>query len=188
MEEVVAPLPIITPQKSELVLSLEIKQNEEKYIFKIIKEEGQIILSISKLDKLPYKNYIKKLNLREIKDIHKLFFMINSSDEFIDYIKASYENKKLIIKEDNQKLFLNINVEYLFKSEIIEIPLLEKETNLNEFSEEIFKEISKIKEKINILKNNIIKINDYFSKFDIEEKNKEIINLKEKNKKLKDDF
>ena len=60
MEEVVAPLPIITPQKSELVLSLEIKQNEEKYIFKIIKEEGQIILSISKLDKFPYKNYIKK--------------------------------------------------------------------------------------------------------------------------------
>ena len=47
MEEVVAPLPIITTQKSELVLSLEIKQNEEKYIFKIIKEEHQIILNMT---------------------------------------------------------------------------------------------------------------------------------------------
>ena len=188
MEEVVAPLPIITPQKPELVLSLEIKQNEEKYIFKIIKEEDKIILCISKFDKLPYKNYIKKLNLREIKDIHKLFFMINSSDEFIDYIKASYENKKLTIKEDNQKIFLNINVEYLFKSEIIEIPLLEQKPNINEFSEEIFKEISLMKEKIKKLEEKIIKNNEDDSKLLLEKQNKEILNLKEENKKLKEDF
>ena len=187
-EAVVAPLPIIRPQKSEIVLSLEIKQNEEKYIFKIIKEEDRIILNISKLGKLPYKNYIKKLNLREIKEIHKIFFMINSPDEFIDYIKASFENKKLDIKEDNQKIFLIINIEYLFKSEIIEISLLEQKPNLNEFTEEIFKEISLMKEKIKKLETNLIKNNEDDSKLLLEKQNKEIIDLKEENKKLKDDF
>ena len=188
MEEVVAPLPIITPQKPELVLSFEIKQNKEKYTFKIIKEEDQIILSISKQDKLPYKNYIKKLHLKEIKNIHKLFLMINSSDEFIEYIKASFENKKLAIKEDNQKFFLNINVEYLFKSEIIEIPLLEQKPNLNELTDEIYKEISLMMEKIKKLEENLIKNNEDSSKLLLEKQNKEIKYLKEENKKLKDEF
>ena len=184
MEEV-APLPIITPEKPELIKIFEIKQNKEKFTLTIIKQEDQIILSISKQDKLPYKKYIKKMHLKEIKEIHKLFSIINSSDEFIDYIKASIENKKITIKEDNnsKQLFLNINVEYLFKSEIIEIPLLEKETNLNEFSEEIFKEISLIKDNIKKLEEKIIKNNEESSK-----QNKEIINLKDDNKKLKENF
>ena len=110
-------LPINIPQKPKLDSVFEIKQNEEKYILKIIKKEEQIILSISKQDKLPYKKYIKKMYLKDMKEIHKFFFLFNSSDDFIDYIKASIENKKITIKEENnnQKLFLNINTEKLLK-------------------------------------------------------------------------
>ena len=188
MEEV--HLPINIPQKPKLDSVFEIKQNEEKYILKIIKKEEQIILSISKQDKLPYKKYIKKMYLKDMKEIHKFFFLFNSLDDFIDYIKASIENKKITIKEENnnQKLFLNINTEYLFKSEIIEIPLLEQKQKSNEFSEEIFKEISLIKQNIKKLEEKINKNNEGPSNLLLEKQNKEIFNLKDDNKKLKENF
>ena len=64
------------------------------------------------------------MNFDEIKKINKIFGMLNSCEEFIDYINATYENKKLFIIKDNNELLLRISNEYLFKSQIIDIPLV----------------------------------------------------------------
>ena len=63
------------------------------------------------------------------------------------------------------------------------LKIKKKETNLNEFSEEIIKELSLIKDNIKKLEEKIIKNNEESSK-----QNKEIINLKDDNKKLKENF
>ena len=59
-----------------------------------------IILNV--LDEKSYlREYEIKLTLDEIKEIHKIFFVLSSFQDFIDCIKALIENKKLSIKKDN---------------------------------------------------------------------------------------
>ena len=46
------------------------------------------------------KEFEIKLTLNELKHIHKIFFVLNSCRDFVDYIKALIENKKLSIKNN----------------------------------------------------------------------------------------
>ena len=87
-------MPINIPQKPKLDSVFEIKQNEEKYILKIIKKEEQIILSISKQDKLPYKKYIKKMYLKDMKEIHKFFFYLIHQMILLIILKLRLKIKK----------------------------------------------------------------------------------------------
>ena len=176
----IAPITINTQQETE---SLTIQQDEKKYILNIIKEMDYIILNILDKDIFPNIKYIKKINFKEIKELHKIFCMFNSCNEFLDFIKSAYENKKINIKKENQKLILNISVEYLFKNQIIEIPLLEQKINLEDFSKEICHELLLMKERIKKLEENIVNIVENKDK-----QNKEIIDLKEDNKKLKNEI
>ena len=176
----IAPITLNTQQETE---SLTIQQDEKKYILNIIKEMDYIILNILDKDIFPNIKYIKKINFKEIKELHKIFCMFNSCNEFLDFIKSAYENKKINIKKENQKLILNISVEYLFKNQIIEIPLLEQKINLEDFSKEICHELVLMKEKIKKLEENIVNIVENKDK-----QNKEIIDLKEDNKKLKNEI
>ena len=176
----IAPITLNTQQETE---SLTIQQDEKKYILNIIKEMDYIILNILDKDIFPNIKYIKKINFKEIKELHKIFCMFNSCNEFLDFIKSAYENKKISIKKENQKLILNISVEYLFKNQIIEIPLLEQKINLEDFSKEICHELLLMKERIKKLEENIVNIVENKDK-----QNKEIIDLKEDNKKLKNEI
>ena len=45
------------------------------------------------------KEFEIKLTLEERKHMHKIFLVINSSQEFIDYIKALIDNNKILIKK-----------------------------------------------------------------------------------------
>ena len=182
----VAPLTINTPQEPE---SMIIEKDEKKYILNIIKEEDYIILNILEKDIFPNTKYIKKLSFKEIKELHKIFSILNSCNEFLDYFKSALENKKINIKKDIEKLVINISVEYLFKNSIIEIPLLEQKINLQDFSKEICKEISIIKETIKELKKNMVDKNEYNILLDkVNQQKTEISDLKEENKKLKNDI
>ena len=171
----VFPLSIDIPQEPETII---IEQEEKKYILNIIKEEENIILNILEKDIFPNIKYIKKISLKEIKELHKMFSSFNSCNEFSDFIKSAFENKKINIKKEDKKLILNISVEYLFKNQIIEIPLLEQNINLIDFSKEICQEILLLKERIKILEDNK---NDNKLK-------KEITDLKEENKQLKNEI
>ena len=133
------------------------------------------------------KEFETKLSLDELKQIHKIFLGINSCKEFVDYIKALIENNKLAIKKilDN-KVTIELMVEYLFKQNIIKIDLNPKKINLELITQDLYKkvigleinyknivqenfkikeenenlkkEIQKMKEEINTLKENNIKI------------------------------
>ena len=70
----VAPLAMITPKESE---SFIIKQDDNKYILKLINEEDYIIFNVLEKNNFPNINYIKKLSFKEIKELHKIFYVIN---------------------------------------------------------------------------------------------------------------
>jgi hypothetical protein len=97
MEE--APLAYQTPkeQKTEF---FEINQKDNNYKLNIEIINQVIILNILYQKEL-LKEYEIKLTLEEIKQLHKVFLMFNSSQEFLDYIKVLIENKKLSIKKIN---------------------------------------------------------------------------------------
>ena len=76
------------------------------------------------------KEYEIKLSLEEIKKMHKIFSFLGSSLEFVDYVKALIDNKKLSIKPPvDNRIKMELTVEYLFKQNIIEFNLIQKKIN-----------------------------------------------------------
>jgi len=173
--------------ENKITETLIIDQNEKKFKLELVIKGEMIFFNLYEEGKINNKYYSQKLSLREIKNKHQIFCVFNSCQEFLDYIKASFDNKKLSIKITNESLSILMNIEYLFKQQIIEIPLEEKKMNIEDFSNDIIKEISFLKDKIISLEENIEKM-----KYNFEEKmnnqNKEINNLKEENNKLKDEI
>ena len=167
--------------------TLTIKQDEHIFILNLIKDNDYIIFDIIEKD-FPNVKYTKKLHFKEMKELHKIFYMFNSFDDFLDYIKSAFENKKLTIKKDNQQLILNISVEYLFKQQIIEIPLLGQQNNPPGISKEIYQEISLLKEKIQELEKYLNKNKDNNINTLFDKQNKEIRDLKEENILLKNEI
>jgi septal ring factor EnvC (AmiA/AmiB activator) len=131
------------------------------------------------------------MTLSDIKGIHKLFSGISKLEEFIDYIKAAHENKKLSIFLKEDKLVINIISEYLFKQQNIEIILLSKKLNTSEMITNLCQEISLLKKKIKNLEDKSDKNNDknFENKIQeiIDKQNNEINFLKEELKKIKDE-
>ena len=110
-----APLPIIMTPKESISESFEIKQEEKNYKLTIIIINQDITLDLLDEKEL-MKRYGIKLTLDELKQIHKIFSMFNSSIEFIDFMQALIDNKKLSIKPSvENKMSIEFTVEYLFK-------------------------------------------------------------------------
>ena len=159
--------------------------NNKIFLLKIEKEENCIILNISEEKSLIPFNFSRKISLIEIKNIHKLFSSINSFNEFIDYIKAAYENKKLEIELKDERLLFKIEVEYFFKQQIIEIPFFAVKVKSNDIITNLCQELSILKEKIKNFEENNNKNNDIMNIID--KQNKEINYLKDELNKIKDE-
>jgi len=117
------------------------------------------------------------MSFKEIKDLNKGFSLLNSINDFYDYLKVLSENKKINIKKDEEKISLTLFVEVLLKKEIIEINLYPGKIDLDLNIKNICKELIYIKERIKdieILKNENKELK--------EKQNKEINNLREKDK------
>jgi len=116
-----APSPMTLTPKEEIKESFEIKQEEKNYKLKIEIINQEIILNVLDENDL-MKEYEIKLTFDELKDFHKIFLTLNSSQDFIDFIKATIENKKILIKKykDNQ-ITIELMVEHLFKQNIINL-------------------------------------------------------------------
>jgi len=115
------------------------------------------------------------MSFKEIKNLNKGFSLLNSINEFYDYLKVLSENKKINIKKYEEKISLFLFVEVLLKKEIIEINLYPGKIDLDLNIKNIYKELIYIKERIkdiDILKNENKELK--------EKQNKEINNLKEK--------
>ena len=159
-----APLPIIQTPKEEHKESFEIKQQEKNYKLNINIINQEIILNILD-EKDLMKEYEIKLTFDELKIIHKIFLTFNSCKDFIDFIKASVENKKMFIKRNKEnQMTIEFMVEYLFKQNIIRFDLNQKKMNLELSIQDLYQkfinisEICKnlIEENKNIKEDNII--------------------------------
>ena len=137
-----APLPIISIPKETISECFEIKQEEKNYKLNIIIINQDITLDLLDEKEL-MKEYEKKLTLVELRQIHKIFSMFNSSQEFIDFMKALINNKKLSIKSENEsKISIEFIVEYLYKQNTIEIDLNKKNINFELIARDLYKQIS----------------------------------------------
>ena len=163
-----APLPIIDSPKEEIKEFFEIKQEEKNYKLNINIINQEIIINILD-EKDLMKEYEIKLTLDELKNIHKIFLTFNSFKDFIDFIKATIENKKILIKKNKEnQMTIELMFEYIFKQNIIKFELNQKKMNFELAIQDLY-------EKFNNLEINYNKV--------IEE-NK---NIKEDNNKIKED-
>ena len=192
-----APLPIIQTPKEEIKESFGVKQEENNYKLNINIINQEIILNI--LDEKDFmKEYEIKLTFDELKNIHKIFLTFSSCKDFIDFIKATIENKKISIKKNKEnQITIELIFEYIFKQNIIKFELEQKRinfelaihdlyqkySNLEINYKKVIEENKNIKNKFKILedenKNLINRINNLELK--INSPNKNLISIKKNN-------
>ena len=124
--------------------------------------------------------FTKKMTLKEIKEIHNLFFGLSSCTEFIFYLKNLAERKKLSLIKKDDKLAINLSIEYLFKNTSLDIILSPEKKNSDEIIKDLCKEVSSLKIENKELKNDIKILKD-----NNENLNKEIKSLKEEITEIK---
>ena len=178
---------LINISKKENIINLEpikIEQNNNIYYLNIAVNKDIIIFSINDIDQLLSINYIKSMNFKEIKELNKVFYVLNSINDFYEYLKLLSNNKKLHIKKNEEKITIILNIEVLLKEEIIEINLNKGKIDINLNIKNICKELIYIKEKIKDI--DILKNENKELKEKLELQNKEINKIKEKENELKD--
>ena len=124
---------------------IKLKQNDKEYNLDIKSKGDMITFSIKVKKELLYDNYIKKISFKEIKKLNKVFYVLNSFNEFYDYLKSSADKGKLDIKIYNDKITIIIYLEVLFKQENVKIDLLIGKQDIDLNMEIISKEILDIK-------------------------------------------
>ena len=180
--------PDISTPKGSTPEYFEIKQDINNYKLKIKIINQDIILNILD-EKSLMREYEIKLTLNELKQIHNIFLGLSSFKEFIDFIKVLIENKKLSIKKSDQdKMTIELSVEYLYKQHLIKIDLLKKAINFELISLDLYKKISILNKNFKNLEINYKSIKEENNGLKEENKRikKENVNIKEKIKNLED--
>ena len=149
-----APLPSITSPKEKISESFELKQDEKNYLLNIEIINQDIILNLVDQNEF-MKEYEFKLAFNELKELNKVFSMLSSCQEFLDYMKALISNKKLLIKNtaENQ-MSIEFIAEYLLKQNIISFGLTQKKFNLELISPNLYKKVSSLTKNLKNLENN----------------------------------
>jgi len=163
---------------------IKIEKNNNNYFLNIGVNKDKIVLSLKDKEQLLSINYIKTMNIQEIKDLNKSFYVLNSFNEFYEYLKLLSENKKIDIKKSEEKLTIILNIEVLFKQEIIEINLFPGKIDLELNIRNIYKELLFIKETIKDI--DLLKKENKELREKVEKQNKEINDIKEKQKEIKE--
>ena len=176
----ISPLTCENPEVNNISESFELNQDDNNYKLNIEIINKDITLNIlEKKEKL--KEYEIKLSLEELKQIHKIFSIISSCQEFLDYIKVLIENKKLSIKKAAEnKITIELNVEYLCKQNTINIDLPQKKISFDLMVQDLYNKISLLNDNYKNLESNYKKMIE--ENKNIKEENK---NIKEENKNIK---
>ena len=141
-----APLPTMMTPKDNISESFEIKQDENNYKLniEIINQDITMIL-VNKKELM--KEYEIKLTWDELKEIHKIFSMFTSCQDFVDYIRALIEKNQLSIKKETEnKISIEFIAEYLFKQNVIKIPLSQKKINFELIAQDLYNKIIELTE------------------------------------------
>ena len=175
--------PAPTQEKTDS-LSIEVEGKKYSLIIKIL-GESMTFISSDPEDVGGFK-YIRKMSLKEIKEkeANNLLMGLNTCSEFLEYLKALSEMKKLLLVQKEDKMSLNFVVEYLLKKHNVEIDLLPEKKNVDDVIKQLCKEVNVLKEDSKILKTNKIE--------NLEKENKELKNsieeLKKENMSLKEEI
>ena len=178
--------------KNEISKSMKIEQNDFIYLLIITIKGNSVEIKLYENEEIRSHYYTKEMTIEEIKEIHKIFCGLSSCNEFLEYIEALINNKKVSIKKEKDEDIISINlmVDYLLKSQIINIPLTYSEINLSNSINDIYKELHLFKIIIN--KQNkeieILKQENILLKSKIENQNNENNNLKKDIELLKDEI
>ena len=151
---------------------ISIEQNNIKYDLNVEIYEDNITLLINDKQQFPSVDYNRTMNLKEIKNLNKIFSEFKSLFNFYEYLKKLSADKKLIIKKNNNN---NISI-ILSLDQNLEIHLFPKTKDIEMNIKEICKEILDMKEKIKEI--DVVKKENKELKIKIEEQNNEIIFLK----------
>ena len=158
-----------------------IEQNKIRYILNIENNQDKIIFSINNKEQIPSINYIKTMNFEEIKELNKAFSVLNSFNNFYDYLQTLSNKQKINIKYNKDKITIIFNIEEISKQQEIDLYPTNLDINLN--IKEIYQEIFNIKEKIKEIDS--LKEECSSLKRKIEENTKEITVLKNENQYLR---
>ena len=198
------PISLLTPE-SNITFT-------DKKEFKLAYEKTEFLVEIGKLtsEKLGIKlkensssiniYYSNSFNLEELQIIHRSFRYFDNINEAVSYIQDIFEEKKVNLKMENDTLCLILRINKIGKGEdLISIELKKNNLSLQEINENLSKEVSYLKNKIeiqekennnnkneiNILKNDIFALKEENKKRDL--KINELLNwkneMKEKEKK-----
>ena len=178
--------PTIFPSSLEKIKeSIKIEQENKKYLLEVKIISEMMTLTLSNIEEFEYFSYERKFTLKEIKEIHQVFMGLNSCKEFLEFLKGLSEIKKLSIKQKENKLNIEFEIEYLLKKKTIEIELFPEKIQFELVIKELCNEIKEIKEKIkNDNKTELINSLGNENK----ELKKEIDILKEENIRLKEEI
>ena len=176
----VTQLYCITP-KEIISESFPIKQGQKLYNLKIEIENQNISLNLSEENEL-FEEYQIELNFEELKQLHKSFSMLDSCQEYLEYMKALIQNNKISIKKEIENyISIEMIVEYLYKQSTIKIDLKPSKINLNLVVKNMYKQLLTVKEKLQNIENNNIELKEEIKL--LKEVNNNII---EQNKKLQE--
>ena len=167
---------------------IKIKQDKKAYILNIEVNEDTITLSIR--GQLSLANFSKNMNLKEIKNLNKIFNAFNSCDNFYEYLKELSNNDKINIENNNNNISIFFYIEDQLKEQKVEIVLYQTKIDTNLCLKEIYNELLNLKEKIKeidyLKEENInLKKENQNLKIKIDENTKNINQIKNENKDLK---
>ena len=160
---------------------IQIEQNGIKYDLSIETKEDMITFSICDKSQLPYASYIRILSLKEIKELNKAFYLINSSKNLYNYLKSLSDDKKVIIIKSNDAITIILLVEILLKKQNIEVDLFQVKQDKDSYMQNILLEL---KDKKRLL--NCLEVENKELKKEIEALRKGNEELKETNESPKD--
>ena len=112
------------PTPKELTETITIEQNNIKYSLHITSVGETLTFLITFLSEHKNKIFVRKLALKEIKDSESNpIFSLYSCQEFIAYLKALSQTKKISLAIQENIVFINFSVEFMLKKHLIEIEL-----------------------------------------------------------------
>ena len=145
--------PLANENLNDKIENLKIFQNNIQYLLNMKINREQLKLTLSEIDKINSNSFSKIMSLNELKQIHKIFSLINSCFDFSEYLKKLCQNNQLFVNKKENEIILGFTSEYLVNVEIIEIILLPDRINVEKKLKEACNEIEFLKQKIKKLEN-----------------------------------
>ena len=127
----------------ELTETITIEQNNIKYSLHITSVGETLTFLITFSSEHKNKIFVRKLALKEIKDSESNpIFSLYSCQEFIAYLKALSQTKKISLAIQENIVFINFSVEFMLKKHLIEIELFPEDKNFDSIGKELYRELS----------------------------------------------